>query len=347
MAVDRKPQGLQAVEQVKRAIVCGGAGFLGAHLVKRLKAEGYHVRAVDQKRPEFEPSAADKFMLVDLRQPRGVEYAFAGQKFDECYQLAADMGGMGWISGEHDAEILSNSARINLNIVDACYRTGVGKVFFSSSACVYPDWNVEEIGYVGGLLETDAYPAAPDSDYGWEKLLAERLYQAYARNYGLQVRIARLHNVFGPLGAWRGGREKAPAAICRKVAEVEPGLEIEVWGDGTQTRSFMYVDDCIEGIIRLIRSDFQGPVNLGSEEMVTIDQLVGMVATIGNKMVQIKHIPGPVGVQGRNSDNTLLRKHLNWAPVTPLAVGLAKTYPWVLEQVWNAQAKARQPTEVE
>jgi nucleoside-diphosphate-sugar epimerase len=252
---------------------------------------------------------------------------------DEVYQLAADMGGAGYIfTGEHDAELMHNSATINLNVLEAMRQLKVQKVFYSSSACIYPEFNQLDPDNPN-CVEDSAYPAQPDSEYGWEKLFSERLYLAYMRNHGITVRIARLHNVFGPEGAWKGGREKAPAALCRKVAEAPPGGEIEIWGDGKQTRSFLYIDECLEAVRRLVESDFAGPVNIGSEEMVTINGLAKTVMDIAGKKLTIRNVPGPLGVRGRNSDNRLIREKLQWAPSQPLRNGLAKTYPWILEQV--------------
>lgn len=317
---------------MRTALVTGAGGFIGSHLVKRLKKEGYWVRGADLKYPEFSPTAVDDFIIGDLRD-QAVCRNVLDRPFDEVYQLAADMGGAGYIfTGEHDADVLHNSASINLNIVHLARQQGVGKIFYSSSACMYPAYNQEDPGNPK-CSEDSAYPAAPDSEYGWEKLFSERLYLAYHRNYGMQVRVARFHNIFGPEGTWTGGREKAPAAICRKVAEAEDGGEIEIWGDGKQTRSFLYIDECIEAVRRLMNSDFIGPVNIGSEEMVTIDQLAYMVMEIAGKKLKIRHVPGPLGVRGRNSDNRLIRKMLGWEPTMSLREGLAKTYPWIAEQV--------------
>ncbi len=317
----------------KTALVLGGGGFIGTHLVERLKREGYRVVAVDRKKPEYSETAADEFVVGDLRDQEVVRGLFT-RPYDEVYQLAADMGGAGFIfTGEHDADILHNSATINLNVLHYGQKSGnIGKIFYSSSACIYPKYNQLDPNNPN-CAEDSAYPAAPDSEYGWEKLFSERLYLAFARNYGIPVRLARFHNIFGPLGAWRGGREKSPAALCRKVAEAPDGGEIEVWGDGLQTRSFLYVDECVEGIRRLMASDFEGPVNIGSEEMVTINQLAQMIADTAGKRLTVKHTEGPLGVRGRNSDNALIREKLQWAPSAPLADGLAKTYAWIKEQV--------------
>ena len=319
------------------ALVLGGGGFIGTHLVERLKREEYRVIAVDLKKPEFGESAADEFVVADLRDQEVVRKLFE-QRFDEVYQLAADMGGAGFVfTGEHDADILHNSATINLNVLRYGRESGnMGTVFYSSSACIYPEHNQLDPENPN-CAEDSAYPAAPDSEYGWEKLFSERLYLAFARNYGVPVRIARFHNIFGPLGTWQGGREKAPAAMCRKVAEIEDGGEIEVWGDGEQTRSFLYIDECLDGVRRLMQSDLAGPVNIGSEEMVTINNLVGMVADIAHKKIGVKHVSGPLGVRGRNSDNALIREKLAWAPSAPLSDGLSKTYAWIAEQVERAK----------
>jgi len=321
---------------MKRILVDGAGGFIGGHLVKRLKREGYWVRGVDIKRHEFAAPPADEFILGDLRDQAVVREVVQG--IHEVYQLAADMGGAGYIfTGVHDACVMHNSATINLNVLEAGHRAGVRKFFYSSSACMYPEHNQLDPSNPN-CAEDSAYPAAPDSEYGWEKLFSERLYLAYRRNYGVDVRIARFHNIFGPEGAWTGGREKAPAALCRKVAETPNGGEIEIWGDGKQTRSFLYIDDCLEGVRRLMESDFPGPVNIGSEEMVTIDQLAQLVMDIAGKRLRIKHIAGPLGVRGRNSDNRLIREKLGWAPSRPLREGLEKTYRWIEQQAGAGQA---------
>lgn len=326
-----------AGEVMKRALVCGAGGFIGSHLVKRLKGEGYWVRGVDLKNPDFNKSSADEFVLGDLRNQELCKQ-ITEIRFDEVYQLAADMGGAGYIfTGEHDADVMHNSATINLNIVERCRETKVGTIFYSSSACMYPAYNQMDPSNPK-CSEDSAYPAEPDSEYGWEKLFSERLYLAYARNHGLKVRIARFHNIFGPEGTWRGGKEKAPAAICRKVAEVASGGAIDVWGDGKQTRSFLYIDECLEGIRRLVSSDFEGPVNLGSEEMVSINQLASMAIELSGKNISIRNVDGPLGVKGRNSDNRLIREKLNWAPSEPLVDGLKKTFAWVNEQVRKSRS---------
>lgn len=317
---------------MKKALVCGAGGFIGSHLVKRLKNEGYWVRGVDLKFPEFSRTAADDFIIGDLCDQSICRY-ITDVKFDEVYQLAADMGGAGYIfSGEHDADVMHNSGTINLNMLNACFKRNIDKIFYSSSACIYPEYNQMDPDNPK-CSEDSAYPAQPDSEYGWEKLFSERLYLSYYRNYGIEVRVARFHNIFGPDGTWDGGREKSPAAFCRKVAMAKDGGEIEMWGDGKQTRSFLYIDECLEGVRRLMTSDFVGPVNIGSEEMVSINQLAEMAMKIAGKKLTIKHIPGPLGVRGRNSDNKLIREKLNWVPSRPLIEGLEKTYIWIKEQV--------------
>lgn len=313
--------------------MCGAGGFIGGHLVIKLKNEGFWVRGVDIKSHEYTNLPGDEFILGDLTDPRVVEKVL-DLPFDEVYQLAADMGGAGYIfTGENDANVMHNSATINLNIANQAVKAGVKKIFYSSSACMYPAYNQEDPDNPK-CSEESAYPAAPDSEYGWEKLFSERLYFAYYRNYGLNVRVARFHNIFGPKGTWRGGKEKAPAAMCRKVAEAPvTGGVIEVWGDGKQTRSFMYVDECLEAVRRLMDSDFMGPVNIGSEEMVTINHLAEMAIEISGKDITIKNVPGPTGVRGRNSDNKLIKEKLDWAPSMLLKDGLIKTYSWINEKV--------------
>src|ERR1700722_15765403 len=315
----------------KRILVCGAGGFIGGHLVKRLKAEGIWVRGADIKRHEFSESVADEFVLDDLRDQEVARNVVSD--IDEVYQLAADMGGAGYIfTGEHDAALMHNSATINLNILEHGCRAGVSKFFYSSSACIYPEHNQLDPDNPE-CSEDSAYPAAPDSEYGWEKLFSERLYLSYMRNFGVKVRIARFHNIFGPEGTWTGGREKAPAAICRKVAEAEEGGEIEIWGDGRQTRSFLYIDECVEGVRRLMDSEFTGPVNIGSEEMITINYLADLTMNLAGKRLSVRHIAGPLGVRGRNSDNRLIAERLGWRPSRPLKEGLQATYNWVASQV--------------
>lgn len=315
----------------KTALVLGAGGFIGGHLVKRLKRDGMYVRGVDLKHNEFSKSPADDFVIGDLRE-QSVVRTVIDQRFDEVYQLAADMGGAGYIfTGENDADIMHNSATINLNVLDACRQKGVGRIFYSSSACMYPEHNQLDPDNPN-CEESSAYPANPDSEYGWEKLFSERLYFAYARNYGMDCHVARYHNIFGPEGTWRGGKEKAPAALCRKVAETPDGGKIQVWGDGLQTRSFLYIDECIEGTIRLLRSDFAGPVNIGSTEMISINDLARLIISLSGKKITIENIPGFQGVRGRNSDNRLIRKALGWAPSQPLKAGLEKTLGWISER---------------
>ena len=316
----------------KLALVLGAGGFIGSHLVTRLKSEGRWVRGVDLKYPEFSPTPADDFIMGDLRDPAICQIA-VDRRFDEVYQLAADMGGAGFVfTGENDADIMHNSALINLNMLSACQKRNVKRIFYSGSACMYPEHNQMDPDNPN-LVESSAYPANPDSEYGWEKLFSERLYLAFGRNYGMDVRIGRYHNIFGPEGTWEGGREKAPAAFCRKIAMAENNGDIEMWGDGRQTRSFLYIDECIEGTIRLMRSDFVGPVNIGSEEMVSINELAALVARAAGKTISIKHIEGPLGVRGRNSDNRLIREKLGWQPQRTLFEGNETTYAWIEEQV--------------
>ena len=317
---------------MKKALVCGAGGFIGSHMVIRLKDEGCWVRGIDLKYPEFSDTEADDFIMGDLRDPYICRQA-VDQRFDEVYQFAADMGGAGFVfTGENDADIMHNSGLINLNILDACHKRNVKRIFYSSSACVYPEYNQMDPDNPK-CAEDSVYPADPDSDYGWEKLFSERLYLAFNRNFGMEVRIARYHNIFGPEGSWDDGREKAPAAMCRKVAMAEDGGEIEIWGDGEQTRSFLFIDECLEGTLRLTRSDWTGPVNIGSDEMVTINQLSDMAMEIAGKKLTKKHIPGPLGVRGRNSDNRLIYEKLGWKPSQPLIEGLRKTYLWIEQQV--------------
>lgn len=325
---------------MKTILVCGSSGFIGGHLVKRLKAEGNYVIGADIRDPKY--NQANRFYPFDLRVNALVNRIFDENRIDEVYQLAADMGGALYVfSGDNDANIMHNSAQINLNVLEACRLHNVKKIFYSSSACMYPQElqnseNIVGYGYAfegerkGGLKESDAYPANPDSEYGWEKLFSERLYLAYARNYGLNVRIARFHNIYGPEGTFSGGREKAPAAICRKV--IESTGSIQIIGDGEQTRSFLYIDDCIDAVRLLMESNFSQPINIGSEEMVSINELAKLAMSIGGKELTIDHIDGPTGVRGRNSDNTLIKKELDWEPVYTLAQGLSKTYKWIEDQ---------------
>jgi len=316
----------------KRALVCGAGGFIGNHLVKRLKKEGYWVRGVDLKENEYGQNHADDFVLGDLRNPEISRQVLVGG-FEEVYQLAADMGGAGYIfTGEHDADVMHNSALCNINVLEASKNSSVKKIFYSSSACIYPEYNQLDPDNPK-CSEASAYPAAPDSEYGWEKLFSERLYLSYQKNYGIEVRIARFHNIFGPEGTWDGGKEKAPAAMCRKVAETPEGGSIEVWGDGKQTRSFLYIDECLEAVRRLMMSDFSGPVNVGSEEMIAINDFAKMVIDLSGRRIGIKNIKGPTGVRGRNSDNKLIREKLNWAPREPLKKGMELTYQWIAAQV--------------
>ena len=316
---------------MKKALVCGAGGFIGGHLVKRLKKEGFWVRGADLKKNEYSDGTSDEFILGDLTDP-GFVANVLDFSFDEVYQLAADMGGAGYIfTGENDANVMHNSATINLNIAHQAVKVGAKKIFYSSSACMYPEYNQLDPNKPN-CAEDSAYPAAPDSEYGWEKLFSERLYLAYNRNYNLNVRIARFHNIFGPEGTWTGGKEKAPAAMCRKVAEANNNESIEVWGDGNQTRSFLYIDECLEAVRRLMNSDFTGPVNIGSEEMISLNEFAKMVIAISKKDLLIKNIPGPLGVRGRNSDNTLIYQKLGWKPSLPLQEGVKITYAWIVKQ---------------
>ena len=330
---------------MKKALVLGAGGFIGSHMVNRLRSEGYWVRGVDLAKSGYSRQQADEFIIGDLRDPELVLSVLSPtlstlDSFDEIYQFAADMGGAGFVfSGENDAAIMHNSATINLNVLEAVHQLNIQlgtnrtKIFYSSSACMYPAYNQEDPNSPN-CKEDSAYPAAPDSEYGWEKLFSERLYFAYNRNHGIPVRVARYHNIFGPEGTWEGGREKAPAAICRKVAYAEEVDEIEVWGDGEQTRSFLYIDECIEATRRLMdHPTFIGPVNIGSEEMVTINQLVDITAKVAGKTITKKHISGPLGVRGRNSDNTLIREVLGWDYEQSLEAGIEKTYKWISEQI--------------
>jgi GDP-D-mannose 3',5'-epimerase len=325
---------------MKKVLVCGAGGFIGGHLVKKLKREGHWVRGVDLKLHEFSKSPADEFIVGDLTDQALVRQVL-DMPFDEVYQLAADMGGAGYLfTGENDANVMHNSALVNLNIIQQALKVGVKKLFYSSSACIYPSYNQED-PQNPKCSEDSAYPAMPDSDYGWEKLFSERLFQAFNRNYNMDLRIARFHNIFGPEGTYTGGKEKSPAAICRKVAEAEDGEWVEVWGDGLQTRSYLYIEECLEGIERLMNSDFVGPVNIGSEEMVTLNQLAEMVIGFSNKNLYIKNVEvAHTGVRGRNSDNNLIKKELGWAPSKPLSEGMRKTFEWIALQVNTYADKA-------
>lgn len=325
----------------KKVLVCGAGGFIGGHLINRLKKEGYWVRGVDLKENEFGNTNADEFIIGDLRDPVVVANVVTPD-IDEVYQLAADMGGAGFIFiGDNDSDIMHNSALCNLNVLDEAKNKGVKKIFYSSSACIYPEYNQMDPDNPK-CSEDSAYPAEPDSEYGWEKLFSERIYLTYQRNHDIDVKIARFHNIFGPLGTWDGGREKAPAAICRKVAEAEDGGIVEVWGDGKQTRSFLIIDECIEGVRRLMESDLSGPFNIGSDEMISIQDFTKMVIDISGKNLTIKNIDGPTGVKGRNSDNAMIREKLGWAPSKPLRKGVEETYKWIEEQVKQREAVSAQ-----
>lgn len=318
--------------RMKKAIVLGAGGFIGNHLVKRLKRDGMYVVAIDLRLPAYSKSQADEFLIGDLRDEAFLEKSIPSEA-DELYQLAADMGGAGYIfSGENDATIMNNSLQINLNVARVAVLKKVKALFFASSACIYPAFNQEDPNHPI-CAENTAYPALPDSEYGWEKLMSERLFQAYARNFGLNVKIARLHNVYGSECAWNNGREKAPAALCRKIVEAMSGDEIEIWGTGQQTRSFLYIEDCLEGIIQLMRSDVHEPLNIGSEEMISIQDLVVMIAQIEDKKIKIKPTDGPIGVNGRCSDNTMVKRKLGWEPQTDLFTGIQQLYRWIGDQV--------------
>jgi len=322
---------------MKTAVVLGAGGFIGHHLVSRLKSLGYYVKGVDLKYPEYEPSKADEYQLLDLRSPVAmVDALYVKHKsnfVDEVYQLAADMGGAGYVfNHQNDAQIMTNSSLINLNLLNFIKDKKIEKIFFSSSACVYPQHNQTDPESIV-CSESSVYPAYPDSEYGWEKLFSERLYQAYGQNHGLHISIARFHNIFGPLGAWNNGKEKAPAAICRKVAEAFDGGDIEIWGDGLQTRSFLFIDECLEGVIKLVNSNFRDPVNIGSSEMVSLNDLVDLTCDIAGKRLNKVYKPGFIGVRARTSDNNLIKQKIGWEPTQSLRIGLEKTYAWVLKQV--------------
>lgn len=315
---------------MKRALVCGAGGFIGNHLVTHLKKNNYYVVGVDLKLPLYNNTDADEFIVADLTKKQSVDTILA-RKFDQIYQLAADMGGAGYVfTEENDANIMHNSTTVNLNVCKSMVEHGIKNVFFSSSACVYPE-HIQTDSATVDLKEDDAYPANPDSNYGWEKLFSERLYSAFAKNYGLNVRIARLHNVFGPMGSYNNGKEKAPAALCRKIALSEG--RVDVWGNGNQSRSFLYIDECLQGIDRIVNSNYNKPINLGSELQITINELAQKIAAIANKQIQINNIPGPTGVNARTSNNNLLRQVCGWAPMENLELGLEKTYNWIYKQL--------------
>lgn len=327
---------------MKKALVLGAGGFIASHLARYLKSKGYWVKGADLKYPEFSKTACDEFVICDLRDPIKYENLF-NHEYDEIYQLAADMGGAGYLfTGENDADVMHNSALINLNTLDLCRKKNISKVFYSSSACVYPEHNQLDPDNPN-CIEDSVYPAAPDSEYGWEKLFSERMYLTFEKNYGISVRIARFHNIYGPEGTWEGGKEKVPAAMCRKVAQAKDGDEIEVWGDGKQTRSFLYVDKCVEAVYKLMQSEFSEPVNIGSDEMISINGLAEMTIRLSGKKLKVKNLQGrefetkyghkcPIGVNGRNSDNNLIRQKLGWEPKAPLEEGMSQTYKWIAEQ---------------
>ena len=317
---------------MKKILVCGAGGFIGSHLVDSLKEQGHYVIGADLHIPLYGLTSADEFYLMDLRIQTNVSILITSD-IDEVYQLAADMGGAGYIfTGEHDADIMHNSAMINLNILNEMQLKGVKNVFYSSSACMYPSHNQEDPD--NPLMREDsAYPANPDSEYGWEKLFSERLYMSYARNYGMRVRIGRFHNIFGPEGSWNNGKEKAPAALCRKIAMCEDDGVVEIWGPGNQTRSFLFINECVDGIHRIMASDCDTPLNLGSERMISINNLVYLIAKLTGKRVTIKNIDGPIGVMGRTSDNKLIKEKIDWVPVENLEYGLVKTYDWIKQQI--------------
>jgi GDP-D-mannose 3',5'-epimerase len=318
---------------IKKAVVLGAGGFIGSHLVNRLKSEGYYVMGADLKYPEYSPTQADEFHIGDLRDIGFVDKVVNADSVDELYQLAADMGGAGYIfTGEHDADVMHNSAQINLNVASVAVKKNVKALFYSSSACVYPEFNQQD-PQNPLCTESSVYPAQPDSEYGWEKLFSERLFLSYKRNYGLNVKIARFHNIYGPEGSWNNGKEKAPAALCRKVSEAAQTGEIEIWGDGKQTRSFLYIDDCLDAVTKLMRSEYTGPYNIGSEEMISINDFAMLIAGLAGKVLSISNISGPIGVRGRCSDNTLIERDLEWKPKYNLKKGIGLTFHWVNQQV--------------
>jgi len=317
---------------MSKILVCGAGGFIGTHLVKSLKKQGHRVIGADLHYPLYSETVADEFYIMDLREQHNVDQLVTSDIY-EIYQLAADMGGAGYIfTGEHDADIMHNSAMINLNILDMMHKKGVKNVFYSSSACIYPSFNQEDPDNPL-CIEDSAYPANPDSEYGWEKLFSERLYMSYSRNHGIRARIARFHNIFGPEGSWNNGKEKAPAALCRKVVMCEDNGIVDIWGPGNQTRSFLFIDECIEGIHKIMASECEFPVNLGSERMISINSLALLIAKLTNKNITIKNIDGPIGVMGRNSDNTLLKEIVGWSPDENLEYGLLKTLTWIKSQL--------------
>lgn len=320
------------VHKMKKILVCGAGGFIGFHLVEELKKQGHYVIAADIKLPRFGDSVADEFNLYDLRDPSLVAQLIT-PNIDEIYQLAADMGGTGYIgTGEHDADIMHNSALINLNVLHEATKKRISKILYTSSACVYPEFNQEDPNNPN-CEEYTAYPAQPDTEYGWEKLFSERLYFAHAKNYNIDAKVVRLHNVFGPSGSWNDGKEKAPAALCRKIAECEEGGTVEIWGPGTQTRTFLYIDECIKGLLKVMASDITIPVNLGSERMISINDLAYLIADIADKNINIKNVSGPIGVMGRSSHNDLIEELLKWRPAENLEYGLTHTYEWIEGQV--------------
>jgi GDP-D-mannose 3', 5'-epimerase len=321
---------------MKKILVCGAGGFIGTHLVTSLKQKGYYVIGADLKYPEYSKTDADEFFIMDLRIQTNVEQLITADIY-EIYQLAADMGGAGYIfTGDNDADIMHNSAIINLNILHEMVKKNIKRIFYSSSACMYPAYNQEDPNNPL-CSEESAYPANPDSEYGWEKLFSERVFMSFSRNHGIRARIARFHNIFGPLGSWNNGKEKAPAALCRKIALCEDGNSIEVWGPGTQTRSFLFIEECIDGIHRIMNSDCDQPLNLGSERMISINNLVLLIAKLVGKNVYIKNISGPVGVMGRNSHNKMIKELIDWRPNEDLETGLIKTYHWISKQITENQ----------